>query len=166
MKKVFILCSFLILLLVGCGSNGSSGGVFSPVNNLKTTDTVNLQSVTIDANYVSYYITPEKFEYDELLKKYDTMTITVSYSVSYSKTWTGPDMFYKGAPKYDIEIKNEDDLGTFNTGVDIPSNQRGSITFSSRLVDIKDNRIILSIGSTNIQNKIHFKNIVADYRVS
>ncbi len=168
MKKLFIL--FLMIFtftLVGCDSaSGESGGFNVFEKKLKTTDEMKIKDVKIEANYVSCYITPSGFEYDELEDDgYKSMSITVSYDVEYEKTYTGWDMFYTGKPKYDISIEDESDMGLHLTGLETKSSKTSkSHTYSADFVDIRDNRIALKLGSINIQNALYFTSIVVTYK--
>lgn len=124
-----------------------------------------ISNTAITATYKTIYITPSGFDYDELEKSgYSKMTITVSYDVSYNRTWTS-DFLYNGSQKYDIFIKNEDGMGVQETGLTTTSKTISrTITYTSELVNIKNNRIILEIGSINVQNDVIFKDINVYYR--
>lgn len=165
MKKICILLLMVFtFLLISCGSGTGSNNIFG--NNLKTSDEIKIKDVKIEANYVSCYITPNGFEYDELANEgYSGMSIKVSYSVKFEKTYTGWDMFYAGKPKYDVTIEDESEMGLHLTGLETKSSKTSKThTYSADLVDIKDNRITLTLGSINIQNAIYFTDIVVEYK--
>ncbi len=161
MKKLFIGITLLFcLILSGCSSSKIANII------LKTEDTKTLPNITIDANYISYYITPSGFEYEKLEKLYSYMTITVEYTVSYKRTFSGWDIFYAGKPKYDICIKNIDDYGIFEDGLETKSEPaQRTISYTSSLADMKNNRIIFEVGSINIQNNVIFSDIEITYKV-
>lgn len=166
MKKIiFLVLPLLLFSLLGCASNNSSNGnsIFNS-KKIKTTDIKYFEDVVIESNYVTSYITPNGFDYDKLMEDYSMMTIKVSYYVTYEKTWSGLDFLYAGSPKYDITIKNQDNIGVEKTGLTTTSSKiKNSIVYTSDLVNLVNNRIILELGSTNIQNKILFSNIVVNY---
>lgn len=168
MKKIYILLVILFTTLIASCSNEDSvfNNIGENIKNVKTTDTQKVRDVTVSCNIMSAYITPNNFDYDDLSEfGYLTMTISVSYSVTYEKTWTGWDFLYTGSPKYDVCIKNSDSLGVEQTALSTSgSSISRTITYTSSIVDIINNRIILEFSSTNIQNDINFKNIIVNYK--
>lgn len=171
MKKIlYIIFALLLIVLPGCDIDdlgiGDLGGGGVLEEKIKTTGSVTLQDVTISASYVTYYITPSGFDYDKLINKgYTYMTITFTYDVSYKKTWNSLDFLYTGAPKYDIAIKDNNNMGVQKEGLKTYKNKTSeSLSGSIYLVDLKNNQLMLEIGSTNIQNDIYFTNLNVSYR--
>ncbi len=188
MKKIGIALALTMILLVsfclsGCDLDGttsddgnnsnSTGGVSGVIDaitevvkQIKTTDEKRIANCSVDCNYVTAYITPSGFDYDELEDVgYKYMKITVSYQVSYTRTLKGWDFLYAGSPKYDVIIYNEDYMGVQNIGLTTgPKALSRSISYTSELVNLRNNRIKLVMGSVNIQNKVIFSNIVVSYQ--
>lgn len=158
----------MLFTLTSCNelfSNNSSSSNFFE-DNLKTTDVKRIADVTIEANSVTCYVTPSGFDFDKLMNKgYTYMKITLSYSISYKRTFNGWDILYAGKPKYDITIEDESNMGLHLNGLETSTSKTNkSHSYNIELVDIKDNRIRLEIGSINIQNAIYFTNIKVDYK--
>ena len=138
------------------------------VEQVKVSDKIRLEEATVkDGSYYSYRITPTGFDYDELNRRnFRYMMITVHYYVSYKRTFTGWDIFYKGAPKYDISIKNDDDTGNIMTGLEIKNDSEKTISYQGNLSEIRTEKIKFTIGSINIQNEIYFTNMTVEYSVN
>lgn len=188
MKKFGVAITLILILLTSfclssCGlddttsgnnnSNSTVGGVSNVIDTVteivkqvKTTDKKRIADCSVDCNYVSAYITPSGFDYDELEDVgYSYMKITVSYQVSYTRTLNGWDFLYAGSPKYDVIIYNEDYLGVQNIGLTTGAQTISrSISYTSELVNLRNNRIKLVMGSTNIQNRVIFTDIVVTYK--
>lgn len=171
MKKLVLMCCVGALGMVSSCSidrqyneNANYEGVFTQ---LKVSDSIRLEAATVsEGSYYSYSITPSGFDYDALNKKnYTRMRITVNYHVSYKRTYEGWDIFYKGAPKFDVYILNQDGYGQFETGLEIDVNKEYSLVYSSPLMDLRNEKIKFKIGSINIQNEIYFTNMTVDYLV-
>lgn len=112
----------------------------------------------------SYYITPENFEWDKLEEKGYKMKITVTYDVYYDKDWN-LGFGYAGSPKYEISVINSDGMGKIDSDMSTKlTSQTRTISFSSKIVDLKGTKLILTFSTDNIQNIIHFKNIRIDYQ--
>lgn len=137
------------------------------VEQVKVSDKHKLVDATVTGgDYYSYSITPTGFDYDELNRRnFRYMMITVRYYVSYKRTFTGWDIFYKGAPKYDISIKNDDEIGNIMTGLEIKNNNEKTISYQGNLSEIRTEKIKFTIGSINIQNEIYFTNMTVEYLV-
>ena len=165
-KLLLILATMNLVLLSSCDEDSPVLGGGGIVENLKTKDSTRIQDVQISANYVSCYITPSGFEYDKLIKKgYSHMNITFEYYVSYHKTWDSLDFLYNGAPKYDVTIKDSNNMGVEKEGLKTTKNSTyQSINASWDLADLKFIQLILEIGSTNIQNDIYFTDLKVSYQ--
>ncbi len=171
MKKIILMCCIGTLGLISSCSidrqnNGNENyeGVFTQ---LKVSDSIRLVNATVtEGAYYSYSITPSGFDYEALNKKnYTRMRITVNYHVSYKRTYQGWDLFYKGAPKFDVYIINQDGYGQIETGLEINSNRQYSLIYSAPLMDLRNDKIKFKLGSTNIQNEIYFTDMTVDYSV-
>ncbi len=180
MKKrcnIFLML-FALIALVGCNSeegfslNPNGGGIeiISKEPPLKTTDTKHCEDCKIkmwegESSSANFYITPVNFEYDRLEEKGYRMEISVSYDVYYVKDYNAiGNIGYAGAPKYEVAIYNSDDLGVFENDITTPKNkERRSIEYRSEIANLRNTRIILKFSTDNIQNTIHFQNIVVDY---
>ena len=149
--------------MFSCG--GTDGNPFTPESQIKTSDVSYCQDCKVYASASTYYITPSGFDWDALEKKgYDTISITVSYSVSYQKNWK-IGLGYLGAPKYEVTLANSDWLGNTISDQVAPSTAtKRSHSFTLRIVNVKNIRLTLSFSSDNIQNNIYFKNITINYR--
>ena len=111
----------------------------------------------------SYYITPEGFEWDKLEEKGYKMKITVTYDVYYKKDWD-LGLGYAGSPKYEVSVVNSDGMGKIDDNMSTQTtSQTRTLSFSSKIVDLKNTRLVLTFSTDNIQNIIYFKNIKIDY---
>lgn len=178
MKKIslFMLLFVLSISLISCGSLESTseimGGIVEAEKPLKLEDSRNCNGCTIkflDDNLSSnanYYITPNGFEMDKLAEKGYYMTITVTYKVKYTKDYDVLlDIGYAGSPKYEVSITNSDGLGRFQE--DLPTTKTAvekTISYTQSVSDLKSMRLILSFSTDNVQNRIHFSDIVVEYK--
>lgn len=160
MKKLISLLLFVSMFvsLLSCSDKST----------LKLEDTLHCADCSIkfssDKNAgASYYITPEGFEWDKLEENGYKMRVTVSYKVYYEKDWS-LGFGYAGSPKYEISVVNADGMGKLEKDLSTTtSSQIRTLSFTSRIVDIKDTKLILTFSTDNIQNIIYFKNITVDY---
>ena len=91
------------------------------------------------------------------------MKITVSYDVYYKKDWD-LGFGYAGSPKYEVSVVNSDGMGKIDDNMPTETaSQTRTLSFSSKIVDLKDTRLVLTFSTDNIQNVIYFKNIEVDY---
>ena len=112
----------------------------------------------------TYYITPEGFEWDKLEEKGYKMKITVTYDVYYKKDW-GLGFGYAGSPKYEVSVFNSDGMGKIDANIPAEATPTTrTLSFSSKIVDLKDTRVVLTFSTDNIQNIIYFTNIRVDYQ--
>ena len=137
---------------------------------IKTKGTLKCQNTKLKNwdNYSSiqmYSITPNGFDLDELQKNGYYMKITATYNVYYRKDYDVLfDIGYFGAPKYETSISNSDLWGTYETDIKAPSSEtKRTISLTASLADIKNNRIILTFSTDNIQNVIYFSDIIITY---
>lgn len=111
----------------------------------------------------TYAITPSGFELDKLAAKNYRMRITVGYSVYYKRDYTLP-IGYAGAPKYEVGVLNESLRGVMDENVPATLNsERKSLVYTSDLVDLIDEKLVLKFSTDNIQNIVYFDNIVVRY---
>ena len=166
MKKTFsiILILTLVFTFVAC-----SGANPLDTVTLKLEDTQKCEDCSIKFSpstnmSASYYITPEGFEWDKLEKKGYKMKITVTYDVYYKKDW-GLVFGYAGSPKYEVSVFNSDGMGKIDDNMPTETtSQTRTLSFSSRIVDLRDTKLVLTFSTDNIQNIIYFKNIKVDYQ--
>lgn len=165
MKKTFaiILILAIVLSFVSC----KSASPFDAIT-LKLKDTTYCNDCSIKLSMsgdmiASYYITPEGFEWDTLEQKGYKMKITVTYDVYYKKDWD-LGFGYAGSPKYEISVVNSDGMGKIDENMPTSTSTQTKIfSFASRIVDLKETRLVLTFSTDNIQNIIYFKNIKVDY---
>ena len=160
----------VILLLAMVISISSCSGA-SPLDSvtLKLKDTQRCEDCSIKFSTstdmsASYYITPEGFEWDKLEEKGYKMKITVTYDVYYKKDW---DLWfgYAGSPKYEVSVVNSDGMGKIDDNMPTETtSQTRTLSFSSKIVDLKNTRLVLTFSTDNIQNIIYFKNIKVNYQ--
>ena len=163
--------SFSIVLLLALVFSFISCSKTSPLDTvtLKLEDTIKCKDCSIKFSTsenmsASYYITPEGFEWDKLEEKGYKMKITVTYDVYYKKDWS-LGFGYAGSPKYEVSVVNSDGMGKIDDNMPTETNsQTRTLSFSSRIVDLKDTRLVLTFSTDNIQNMIYFKNIRVDYQ--
>ena len=150
-------------LMFACG--GTDNNPFKPDPPIKTSDISRCEDCKIYASVSTYYITPSGFDWENLEQKgYDTLSIVISYTVSYQKNWK-IGLGYLGAPKYEVTLANSDWLGNTIKNQVAPSNAtQRSHSFSLDIVNVEGTRLTLSFSSDNVQNNIYFKNITIIYR--
>lgn len=166
MKKTFsiVLLLALIFSLVSCSGANPLDAV-----TLKLNDTMHCKDCSIklstDQNMSkSYYITPEGFEWDKLEEKGYKMKITVTYDVYYKQDWD-LGFGYAGSPKYEVSVVNSDGMGKIDDNMPTETtSQTRTLSFSSKIVDLKNTKLVLTFSTDNIQNIIYFKNIKVDYQ--
>lgn len=176
-KKImfFILSICLCLSFAGCNTyvvendNGSSNN-YEQLQPLKLEDKIYCKGTSIKFwtntnNHAIYYITPSGFDFDRLNRENYKMTITVTYDVYFVKDyfilW---DIGYAGPPKYELFILNSDGIGTIKENLTTTTtSQRRSATYTKSAIDLKNTKITLTFSTDNIQNIIHFDNIVVTY---
>ena len=114
---------------------------------------------------IVYQITPNGFDMEELQINGYKMEITVSYDVYYEKDYDVPlNIGYAGAPKYEASIKNSNNIGTFEKDKSTSSARKTrTISYTASISDLKNDKITLTFSTDNIQNVIHFSNIVITY---
>lgn len=167
MKKatVLILVLTVLFLLVSCGAGQNSIDSLT----LKLEDTQRCKDCSIKFSSstnmsASYYITPEGFEWDKLEERGYKMRITVSYDVYYTKDW-GLGFGYAGSPKYEVSVVNSDGMGKIDDNMPTETtSQTRTLSFTSKIVDLKNTRLVLTFSTDNVQNIIYFKNIKVDYQ--
>ena len=160
----------VVLLLVMVISISSCSGA-NPLDSatLKLEDTQRCKDCSIKFSTstemsASYYITPEGFEWDKLEEKGYKMKITVTYDVYYKKDWD-LGFGYAGSPKYEVSVVNSDGMGKIDDNMPTETtSQTRTLSFSSKIVDLKNTRLVLTFSTDNIQNIIYFKNIKVDYQ--
>lgn len=92
------------------------------------------------------------------------MKITASYDVYYKKDWD-LGFGYAGSPKYEVSVVNPDGMGKIDDNMPTETtSQTRTFSFSSKIVDLKNTRLVLTFSTDNIQNIIYFKNIKVDYQ--
>ncbi len=138
---------------------------------VKLADTQNFSPSVIkwwsgNESSVVYYITPSGFELEKLATLDYSMQIEVSYKVHYEKDYNVPlDIGYLGAPKYEIYITNSDGLGISDEDIKTELTKVSQTAlYTSKVVDLINQRIKLEFSTDNIQNKIHFTDIVVSYK--
>lgn len=167
MKKLLVIF-FIIPLLFSCIACSDNENKVNSTN-IKLQDSVHCRDASIkcsltDDMSASYYITPQGFDWDKLEEMDYIMKITITYNVYYKKDWS-IGLGYKGSPKYEVSVVNSDGMGKmYNNLTTTTTVQTKTISLVLNIVDIKDNRLILTFSTDNIQNRIYFKNIRVDYR--
>ena len=113
-----------------------------------------------------WQIAPAGFDYDRLTEKgFSFMKITVAYNVCYQKDYDVPlNVGYAGSPRYEIYLYNSQRLGVSKKNQE-PSivYQEKTISVTYNLADFENEQIYLEVDTDNIQNIIHFKDIVVTY---
>lgn len=139
---------------------------------LKIEDTAQCKDcyIKLDSDYQSssyYQITPSGFDINRLQELgYRKIKISVSYDFFYVKDYNALwDIGYAGSPRYEISLYNSDKLGDFqkdkSTGTS-PSTR--TINTEIPLSSISSDKITLEFSTNNIQNIIHFQNIIVTYQ--
>lgn len=166
MKK--IVSVILLLVMVSSVSSCFGANPLDPIT-LKLKDTQRCKDCSIKFSTstdmsASYYITPQGFEWDKLEEKGYKMKITVTYDVYYKKDWS-LGIGYAGSPKYEVSVVNSDGMGKIDNNMPTEKYvQTRTLSFSSKIVDLKGTRLVLTFSTDNIQNKIYFENIKIDYQ--
>lgn len=171
MKKI-ILILLVICSLVCLTSCSSAMKQLGNAITLKLSDTQRCKDLKIkfmDSNYSSsgsYYITPSGFNMDKLDELGYCMEIEVTYSVYYKKDYDVLwDIGYAGSPKYEVSIVNSDGLGKFEYDLTTKTTPiKRSIKITSSIADLKNQRLVLSFSTDNVQNIIYFTDIEVNYR--
>ena len=176
LQRIIVMMFVAIVgCFVGCSTDktvniGTNSAGIPVVEVLKLEDERRCENCSIkfmDSDYnasATYYITPSGFELDKLDVKGYRMQITVSYTVYYKKNML-IDIGYLGSPKYELTILNSDGLGKQQTDLTTSkTEQTRSLTVTSAMADLKDQRLTLTFSTDNIQNVIYFKNIVVTYQ--
>ena len=94
------------------------------------------------------------------------MTITVSYDVRYKKDYDVLfDVGYAGAPKYEAYLLNSDNAGDWGENLTTTLQAKTkTLSYTSSIANIKNDKFILTFSTDNIQNTIYFENIVVTYK--
>jgi uncharacterized repeat protein (TIGR02543 family) len=137
---------------------------------LKTDDTAKLTDCSVkmwtDSNSVAtYLITPSGFDLDRLDTLGYSMEITVTFYARYVKDYNALwDIGYNGAPGYEVYITNSDLVGTrIDDEPATTASKKKTLTYSSQVSDLKNNRIKVTFGTDNMQNTVYFENITVTY---
>ena len=170
MRKIYLLLFMLFIPIIGCSEDIEF--IQNEIENLKLEDTARCEDFTLkhkDDNHnsvVNFYITPNGFDMDKLEKRGYYMEIKVTYYVYYKKDYDVLwDIGYKGAPKYDVVIKNTDNYGNQESNLSTTTSSTSrSISIIASIADIKNQRWILSFSTNNTQNIMYFSNIRISYK--
>ena len=113
----------------------------------------------------NYYVTPNGFDMNTLATRGYQMKITVTYDVWYSKDYDVLlDVGYAGSPKYEVSLLDSDGIGKNQTKLGTTKQMTTrTISIQSSISDFINERIILNFSTDNIQNIVHFDNIVVTY---
>ena len=137
---------------------------------LKVYDTAKCKncSIKLDFDHESYAlfaITPNGFDLERLAVEGYKMKIHVSYDVYYRKDYDVLlDIGYAGSPKYEIYLMNNNGYGQIEENLSTTTTSRTrTITYTSTVADLLNQKIQLKFSTDNIQNIIYFKNIVIEY---
>ena len=137
---------------------------------LRTSDTMKCTDASIKcwndmSSGYTYTITPPRFDLNTLASEGYIIEITVEYDVYYEKDYDVPwDVGYMGAPKYEMYIINEGSRVVSNENLTTSkSSKTRTITYRTSVANLKNSKIELTLSTDNIQNIIHFKNIVITY---
>ena len=166
MKKIVsaVLLFAILLFLISCSGQNPLDAVNLKLNDTQRCANCSIKFFSSENMSASYYITPQGFEWDKLEEKDYKMKITVSYDVYYEKDWD-LGFGYAGSPKYEVSVVNSDGMGKIDDNMIAPtSSQTKSFSFSSRIADLKNTKLILTLSTDNVQNIIYFKNIKIDYQ--
>ncbi len=113
---------------------------------------------------VSYSLTPNGFNMERLQELDYRMKITVSYEVSYEKSYTGLNIFYAGAPKFETYIKIGGTATVSKEDQTAPTNPMvKTLEYTAKISDIMGKDIKLEFSSDNCQNIVVFENITVAY---
>lgn len=120
-----------------------------------------------DNNFsANYSLTPTGFDYDKLNKAGYSLKIKVTYDVYYEKDYdVWKDIGYLGAPKYEAYILNSKSNGYGKSDLTTTtSKQTRTLECTLKMGDIQNGTWSLCFSTNNIQNLIHFENIVVEYQ--
>ena len=136
---------------------------------IENTAQCNNCKIKLDNNHnsnVYFQITPSGFDTNRLSELgYSKIKILVTYDVFYVKDYTGLDMFYAGSPRYEISLYNSNKLGQFQEDKSTSTNAVTRTIENEILIsDISNDNITLEFSTNNIQNIIHFQNIIITYQ--
>ena len=166
MRKIVsvILLLVMVISISSCSSENPLDSVTLKLEDTQRCKDCSIKFSTPTDMSASYYITPEGFEWDKLEEKGYKMKITVTYDVYYKKDWD-LGFGYAGSPKYEVSVVNSDGMGKIDDNMPTRTNaQTRTLSFSSKIVDLKDTRLVLTFSTDNVQNIIYFKNIKIDYQ--
>ena len=113
-----------------------------------------------------YTLTPSGFNLTRLQEKeYRSIKIKVEYDVYYEKDYNViGNIGYMGAPKFEVYLLNSKETGRIEEDIKTqttPSHR--TITYNMLISDVMSDNITLEFSTNNIQNMIHFENIVVTY---
>lgn len=113
----------------------------------------------------SYDINPSGFDFNALGALGYKMNITVTYDVRYTKDYNIPlDIGYVGSPKYEISIYDSNGQGQYQNDLGTSKNPDSrSISTQVSMNKLKNDTFTLKFSTDNVQNVIHFDNIVVKY---
>lgn len=120
-----------------------------------------------NSNYsANYSLTPTGFDYDKLNKAGYSLKIKVTYDVYYEKDYdVWQDIGYLGAPKYEAYILNAKSNGYGKSDLTTTQEkQTRTLECTLKMGDIQNGTWSLCFSTNNIQNLIHFENIVVEYQ--
>ena len=114
---------------------------------------------------VTYIITPNGFDLQELQKNNYNVKITASYKVYYEKDSNAIfDIGYLGAPQYQAYMYANTSIKNLQSEITPTTSKKlKEISISSTVENIIGQPISLQFLTENIQNKIHFEDIVVTY---
>ena len=166
MKKTvpIILLIAMLLSFTSCAQSTPFDAISLKLEDTTKCKDCSIKFSTSENMMASYYITPQGFEWDKLEEKGYNMKITIKYDVFYKKDWD-LGFGYAGSPKYEVTILNSDGMGTGDENLTTSTTvQTRTISFSSKIVDLKDTKLVLTFSTDNIQNIIYFENITVSYQ--
>ncbi len=113
----------------------------------------------------TYFITPNGFDMDTLVKEGYKMRITVSYDVSYIKDYDiWLNIGYAGSPKYEVYLRNS--TGYEAAWEDLPTTtdtRSKSVSVTMNASDLVGEKLRLVFSTNNIQNIVSIDNIRVTY---
>lgn len=166
MRKIVSVILLLVMMISisSCSDANPLDSVTLKLEDTQRCKDCSIKFSTSTEMSASYYITPEGFEWDKLEEKGYKMKITVTYDVNYKKDWDLR-FGYAGSPKYEVSVVNSDGMGKIDDNMPTETtSQTRTLSFSSKIVDLKNTRLVLTFSTDNIQNIIYFKNIKVDYQ--
>lgn len=115
---------------------------------------------------IRYTVTPNGFDLRTLASKGYYVDIEVQYDVRYEKDYdVWLDIGYAGSPKYEVSLMDDDGYGQHQN--DLGTNQKTdtrTITLRCSASSLLNKNIYLKFSTENVQNIIHFENIVVTYQ--